>query len=141
MKQPSVHMGARDFWRTFADSLIMKVVEKVGVPLLLLLGGLMLATGQSMVGSVMEKKAMAAMQPKIGSLTEQIDSLKTEVSNLKSEIGLTKKEQWEFFGAQMDADPKLWSAVKRRAAHNLATTAQKKETEELLKNLSEEEAP
>lgn len=132
---------AEDLWRILTDSLIMKVMEKVGIPLLLLLGGLLLATGQSVIGSVVEKKATAAVQPKISSLTAQIDTLKTEVSKLKTEMGVTKREQLEFFGAQMDADPKLWEAVKQRAANNLATTARKKETEELLKNLSEEGTP
>jgi outer membrane murein-binding lipoprotein Lpp len=119
------------------DSLFMRIVEKAGIPLLLFIGGLLLATGQSVVGSVVEKKAQAAVQPRINLMASQIDTLKSDIAALKIEMQAAKMEQREFFGAQMDADSRLRQAVKERAAHNLEAIHKKKETEEMLKNLTQ----
>ena len=132
-----MRLGTREFWNRFTDSLIMRIIEKAGIPLLILITGVVLATGRSMVEGVWDRKVEATMKPRLEVSEKRTDTLAWELLEVKKDLRSIRNSQREFFGAQMDLDPRFRMAVKERVIRKREARQQKRETEEVLNDLLE----
>ncbi len=123
-----VNIADRSFWLQAADSVAIKVMERLGVALLLIICGFMLTTGKSMVSGVWDTKIQELMQPRLDAADRRADTLDRELEDLKASVHDIRCSERAFFGAQMDLDPRFRRAVELRVA-------QKRENDSALNGL------
>ena len=126
------------FWRKISDSLVLRVLERLGISALIFVGGLMLASGKGFMEGVFEARIRRSVQPRLGEIMRRVDTLSYEVQEIKMELQKIQRGQREFFGAQMDLNPLFRAAVKMRIEKKKSLGARKRDADETLNFLLEE---
>ena len=119
------------------------MAQRVVTVMALALVGFVVATGQTMVDTVVEKKlrdsqTVKAIHADIAGLKDSQDSTKVRMDTLATEQRRARAETREFFGSMMEVFPALKEEVRKRGNSNAEVARKKAENESLLDKLVEE---
>lgn len=121
----------------WASILLKDWPQKMMITILTAFAAYAWTQGKAIISSEGQKLVLETVRPAMDSLKTQVDTLKKTVERLQNEQEKAGRVQQEFFGAMMEVNPALKKAVEYRGKQNTEVVKKKKETEELLTNLTE----